>query len=338
MNLKLLRNFFQNEPQYRLKQAHKALFVDLVSDWQEVTVFPTSLRESLNKEFSLNIKTEVYKSKDKSVKVLIELEDGLKIEAVLMRHGKGRNTICLSSQVGCPLGCNFCATGAMGFKRNLSVSEIVDQYLFLARYLKNLEKENNKVGKITNVVFMGMGEPFLNYESVMDAIRIINDKDLIGLGARHISISTAGVVDGIKKLAKENIQVNLAISLHAPDDKLRSELMPINNKYNIKKILLAVDYYIEKTSRRVMFEYLMIKDVNDSTGQAKKLVQLMKMPLHLVNLISYNPTNSKDKFMPSPAINIKKFQDILEKEGVAVTKRHSFGQDIKAACGQLAGK
>ena len=334
MNFKLLTMVLQDEPKYRFKQACKALFVDLVSDWQEVTVFSVSLREKLNQEFPLNIKADIYESEDNNtVKALIELKDGFKIETVLMRHSNNRNTICVSSQVGCPLGCNFCATGAAGFKRNLEVEEIVNQYLYLARYLKN------KKEKITNVVFMGMGEPFLNYKNVMESIRIINDKDLIALGARHISISTSGIVDGIKKLSKENIQVNLAVSLHAPDDKLRSSLMPINNKYNIKRLLLAVNNYIEKTSRRVMFEYLMIKDVNDSPSQASKLAQLMKQPLHLVNLISYNPTNlEKNKFLPSPVFNIKRFKDILEKEGVAVTERESFGQDIKAACGQLSGK
>jgi len=334
MNLKLLNNLLKNEPKYRLKQVYKVLFVDFISNWQEATVLPVSLREKLNQEFPLTIKAEIYRSKNKStIKTLVELQDGLKVEAVLMRHGS-RNTVCLSSQVGCPLGCKFCATGAMGFKRNLRVGEIINQYLYLARYLKNNFNKNNK---ITNVVFMGMGEPFLNYENVIGAIRTMNDKDLIGLGARHISISTAGIADGIKKLAKENIQVNLAISLHAPEDKLRSRLMPINNKYNIKKVLLAVDYYIEKTSRRVMFEYLMIKDTNDSPAQARQLAQLMRMPLHFVNLIEYNP-NAKDKFLPSPTANVKRFEDILKKEGVAVTKRNSFGQDINAACGQLAIK
>ena len=336
MNLKSLQLVLQNEPKYRLKQAFKSLFVDFIDDWSQATIFSVSLREKLNQELSLNIKAEVYTSKDKStIKALMELQDGLKVETVLMRHRHNHNTVCVSSQVGCPLGCKFCATGAMGFRRNLTVSEIINQYLFLARYLKNNFKENNK---ITNVVFMGMGEPFLNYDNVMRAIKMINDENLIGLGARHISISTAGVVDGIKKLGKENIQVNLAISLHAPDDKLRSQLMPVNDKYNLRKVLQSVENYIEKTSRRVMFEYLMIKDVNDSPMHAKKLAELMKKPLHLVNLIVYNPTSSKDEFKPSPAINVSKFKKVLEKEGVAVTQRQSFGQDIEAACGQLAGK
>ncbi len=333
MDLKLLEKILNSEPRYRLKQARKAVFSDLIDSWQDATNLPLALREKLDGKVPLFINGEVHSSKDgKTVKAVIRLKDGLKIEAVLMRHAAGRNSICLSSQVGCPLGCGFCATGAAGFRRNLTTDEIVGQYLFLARYLKNhFEGEN----KVTNVVYMGMGEPFLNYENVMNSIRILNDKNLIGLGARHISISTAGIVDGIKKLANENLQVNLAVSLHSPDDKLRSSLMPINKRYSTKRVLSAVDRYIEKTGRRVMFEYLMIRGVNDSPALAKKLASLMKRPLYLINLIPYNPT---DKFKPSPPDAIKKFKAILEKEGAAVTQRHSFGQDIKAACGQLAGK
>jgi len=333
MDLKLLEKILNSEPRYRLKQARKAVFSDLIDSWQDATNLPLALREKLDGKVPLFIDGEIYASKDgKTVKAVIKLKDGLKIEAVLMRHARGRNSVCLSSQVGCPLGCGFCATGAAGFKRNLTVDEITGQYLFLARYLKNSIKEENK---ITNVVYMGMGEPFLNYENVMSSVRILNDKGLIGLGARHISISTAGIVDGIKKLANENLQINLAVSLHAPDDKLRSSLMPINKKYSIKRVLSAVDRYIEKTGRRVMFEYLMIKGINDSPALAKKLASLMKRPLYLINLIPYNPT---DKFKPSTPEAIKIFKSILEKEGAAVTQRHSFGQDINAACGQLAGK
>jgi len=366
MNFKSLEKILSNEPSYRLKQARKAVFSDLIGDWRDATNLPLALRGELDEKAPLFIDGEVYASKDgKTVKAVIKLRDGLKVEAVLMRRADGRNSACLSSQVGCPLGCGFCATGATGFKRNLTADEIIGQYLFLARYLKNNftplnkniggKKEKNTIrtnnskslkrgddltgrkaeNKITNVVYMGMGEPFLNYENVMESIKILNDKNFIGLGARHISISTSGIVDGIKKLANENLQINLAVSLHAPDDKLRSFLMPINKRYSIKKVLSAVDGYIEKTGRRVMFEYLMIKGINDSPALAKKLASLMKRPLYLVNLIPYNPT---DKFKPSSAEAIKKFKSVLEKEGVAVTRRHSFGQDIKAACGQLAGK
>jgi len=191
-----------------------------------------------------------------------------------------------------------------------------------------------------------MGEPFLNYQNVIGAIKILNDKEGFNLGARHFSVSTVGIVEGIEKLAREELQINLAISLHAPDDKLRSKLMPINKKYPIRKILNAVDDYIAKTRRRVMFEYIMIRNLNDSEENAKTLARLMKKPctrastvqgrpLYFVNLISYNPTGI---FKPSLSLRIKKFKEILEKEGVTVTQRYRFGQDVEGACGQLAAK
>ncbi|PIV51972.1 23S rRNA (adenine(2503)-C(2))-methyltransferase RlmN [Candidatus Falkowbacteria bacterium CG_4_9_14_3_um_filter_36_9] len=330
MDLNNLKIILKDEPSYRYRQVEKAIYKDLINDWAEATNLPKNLRQKLNHECPLAINGEIFKSKDnKTIKAVISLADGKKIESVLMRHRGGRNSICVSSQVGCLLGCQFCATGAMGYKRNLNKSEIIEQFLFLARYLNKI----NPLEKISNVIFMGMGEPFLNYENVLGAIYDINDQNKIGLGARHISISTAGIIDGIKKLAKEKLQINLAISLHAPDDKLRSELMPINKRYPLPKLLAAVDNYIIKTSRRVMFEYLLIDNINDTFTQSKKLAVLMKKPLYLVNLISYNPTG---KFEPSSREAIKKFRNILEKEGVAVTQRNSLGQDINAACGQLA--
>ncbi len=348
MDLTHFNELFNKEPKYRLGQAKKALFQDLIKNWDEATALSADFRKELNEKFSLNILAEIFISKDKNtVKAVIMLEDGLRtpalaesevgvpipkgvgIETVLMRHKDGRNTVCVSSQVGCPLGCSFCATGKMGFKRNLGVWEIVEQVLFFARYLK---KSSEKVGSI---VFMGMGEPFLNYQNVIEAIKILNDKDGFGLGARHFSISTVGITEGIRKLAEEKLQINLAISLHAPDDNLRLKIMPINKKYPIKEILNAVDYYIKKTRRRVMFEYIMIKDLNDSPEHAEALAGIMKKYLYFVNLISYNATGI---FEPSPPLRIKKFKEILEKEKVAVTERYRFGGDIDAACGQLAAK
>jgi 23S rRNA (adenine2503-C2)-methyltransferase len=328
MDLTQLENLLNKEQSYRLKQAQKALFVDLIEDWREANVLPLLLRENLNKICPIKINAQILFSKDKkTAKALITLKDGLKIESVLMKHKDGRNTVCVSSQVGCALSCSFCATGQIGFKRNLEVSEIVEQVLFFARYLKKKEE------KVTNIVFMGMGEPFLNYENVISAIRILNNKEGFNLGARHISISTAGILEGIEKLAEEKLQVNLAISLHAPDDALRSRIMPINEKYPIADVFKAVDNYIRKTKRKVMFEYLMIKGLNDSDVHAQKLSKLMKKPLYFVNLISCNPIGV---FKPSSSWRMKKFKEILEKEGVRVTQRYRFGQNIKAACGQLA--
>ena len=320
----------KNEPKFRLKQIKQAVFCGLIEDWGEARALPKFLQEKLQKEVSLDIKAEVFASNNEEViKTLIILEDDLKVEAVLMRH-KDRNTVCVSSQVGCPLNCSFCATGKLGFKRNLTSDEIVEQILFFNRYLKH---EKNQ--RVSNVVFMGMGEPFLNYENVMEAIGILNDKDGLNIGIRKISISTAGIVEGIEKLAQENIDINLAISLHAPNDELRKKIMPVANKYSIAEILKAVNEYIELTNRKVMFEYIMIKDVNDSEAYAEELARLMNHKLYMVNLISYNTTGI---FKPSSPEHIKEFKKILEDYGIEVTQRFKLGRGVRGACGQLAGE
>lgn len=334
MNFKEAAEILKDEPAFRLKQIKKAVFNDLIENWNEATTLPLPLRRTLEERCPVSElgaeKTLVAKD-SQTVKILFSAKDGSKIESVLMKHAGGRNTVCVSSQVGCAIGCQFCATGELGFKRNLSDGEIAEQVLFFARLLK---KEGMK---ITNVVFMGMGEPFLNYENVMNAIRILNDKDGFNLGARHISVSTCGVVEGIKRFAEEMLQVNLAVSLHAPDNALRSKLVPLNKKYPLEKVLAAVDDYVKKTRRRVMFEYLMIDGVNDGAAQAKALAKLLKRPLYFLNLISYNPIGHS-RFKPSPGFKIKIFKEILEKTGITVTQRYRFGQEIKGACGQLVGK
>lgn len=330
MNLHNLKDVIKNEPAFRLKQIKKAVYQDLIENWSEATTLSLDLREKLNKKISLDINGEIFPSKDQeAVKALITLEGGLKIEAVLMQHKEDRNTVCVSSQIGCPLGCIFCATGKLEFKRNLKAEEIVEQVIFFARHLKKKGK------KITNVVYMGMGEPFLNYDNVIESIKILNDKDGFNLGARRMSISTVGITEGIDKLADEGLEVNLAISLHAPNDEIRSRLIPYNINYPIKKIFKALENYIKKTRRRVMLEYIMIKGENDSDEQAHKLAKLikgMKNPLCFVNLIAYNPTGI---FKPSDPQRIKEFKSILEQEHIDVTERHRFGRDVKAACGQL---
>ena len=328
MDLTHLKEILEKEPPYRKKQANQALFRDLIENWSEATTLPLALRNKLNEKCPIGIRAKTFVSKDERVaKALITLNDSLKIETVLMRHKDGRNTVCVSSQVGCPLNCSFCATGRIGFKRNLSSFEIIEQVLFFARYLKK------QGAKISNIVFMGMGEPFLNYKNVIEAIKILNDEERFNLGARHFSISTVGITEGIEKLSKERLQINLAISLHAPDNKLRTKLMPINKKYPLEDIFRAVDHYVKETKRRVMFEYIMIRGVNDSDECAQKLAKLMKRPLCFLNLISYNPTGV---FQPSSPQRIKKFKEILEKAGIPVTQRYRFGREIEAACGQLA--
>lgn len=337
MNLVLLKEVLEKEPKYRFAQCQKAVFFDLLDDWEKAKNLPQNLRDKLSQDVPLAIEAKILKSADKNtVKALISLADGNKIETVLMRHGDGRNTVCVSSQVGCPLGCLFCATGQLGYKRNLDSGEIIDQVLFFARLLK---KENKKV---TNIVFMGMGEPFLNYDHVVAAIKVLNDKEGLNIGARHISISTIGIPDGIKKIAKEEWQLNLAISLHAATDSLRSQIIPVNNKYPLKVILNAAKEYLTKTNRQIMFEYIMIKDFNDHDKDANQLAELLEdLPrkLYVVNLILYNPGDfPQKKFQPSDKKKVEIFKHILGRNKINVTERYRLGRGIQAACGQLAAK
>ena len=333
MNLSKLSSILQLEPKYRFAQVNKAIWQDFISSWQEVSSLPKALREKLEVECPLEIVAEVDKntSRNKSVKALITFNDGEAVETVLIRQKDKRNTVCVSSQVGCALACEFCATGNFGFRRNLSSEEIVEQVIFWSRYLKAEKKDE----KVDNIVFMGMGEPFLNYNEFIKAAKFLNNPETLNIGARRMSVSTAGITEGIKKLAGEKMQINLAVSLHAANDNLRRDLMPIAQKYKLHEILKTVDNYITKTGRRVMFEYLMIKDANDSDKDAHELIKIMTQPLYMVNLIPYNPTG---RFKPSSRERIEKFKRILEESGVAVTVRLSFGSDISAACGQLRGK
>ncbi|MBT4723075.1 23S rRNA (adenine(2503)-C(2))-methyltransferase RlmN [Candidatus Falkowbacteria bacterium] len=328
MNLVELKNITDKYKPFYYKEVLKAAFFNLSESFDEITVLPKDLRAELESNCSLEIKSKLFVSNDKRTqKALITFDDGLSIETVLMSH-EDRNTVCVSTQIGCSLGCRFCSTGKMGLKRDLTDFEIVEQIIYWQRLLKDKDK------KVDNIVFMGMGEPFLNYENVISAIEII--KNVCKIGARHISVSTVGIVDKIIQFAKDEPQVNLAISLHSPDEKIRDKLIPANKKWSLTKILQAVDSYIQKTNRQVMFEYLMIDNVNDSADHAKQLVKLMKQnKLFVVNLIKYNQTG---KYETSSREKMDQFRQILEKNKVKVTQRYSFGQDIKAACGQLAGE
>ncbi|MDD4995609.1 MAG: 23S rRNA (adenine(2503)-C(2))-methyltransferase RlmN [Patescibacteria group bacterium] len=320
----------RGEPKYRLNQMKQAVFIDLIDDWQKATILPAELREKLARVAPLEIDAKMHVSRDQgTVKALVELADGLKIETVLLQHEDERNTVCVSSQVGCPLACLFCATGRMGLRRDLNPGEIVGQVILFSRYLKK------SGGRITNLVFMGMGEPFLNYDNVMAAINILRDKDGLNIGVRRFSISTAGVVPGIRRFTAEDTDINLAISLHAAMQEKRVRLMPIAKKYPLDELMAEVAQYAGKTRRKVMFEYLMIDGVNDTDEDARALARLMNNPLYFVNLIRFNPTGN---FLASKAERIKAFKEILAQAGVNVTQRWSFGQDIEAACGQLAGK
>lgn len=328
MNLEKLYKVLSDQPKYRVKQCQEAIFNNFLGDWSQASNLPKVLVATLNEECPLHIEAQVFKSKDeKTSKALLTLEDGLQIETVLLSHRDGRHTVCVSTEVGCPMACTFCATGKMGLKRNLTYSEILDQVLFFSRIL-------HKTGeRVSNVVFMGMGEPFLNYDNLMKSIKYLNDKEAFNIGARHISISTCGILTGIDKFTNEKLQINLAISLHAPNDELRTQLMPINRRFPLDKLFKTIDKYIDKTGRKVMFEYLMIKGVNDKPEHARQLAKVMAKPLYMVNLIPYNPT---DVYKASDSKTIQNFKNILDKAGIEVVQRYSFGQDIKAACGQLA--
>jgi len=327
MDLSSISNVLKEEPRYRADQAKQGVFVDLVEDWDLVTGLPKELRAKLKEKCPLEINAEIFSDKrDSAVKTIIKLSDGKRVETVLMRHTDGRNTVCVSCQVGCPMACAFCATGKMTLLRSLNSSEIVEQVIFFARYLR---KENKRV---SGVVFMGMGEPFSNYDNVLEAVRAMNDHDGLNIGARHISISTCGVIDGIKRLAKEPLQVNLAISLHAPDDKTRRLIMPVARTHTIAELLVAVDEYIVTTNRKVMFEYLMIGGINDTDDHARELAELMKGRLCMVNMIAYNSTGI---FKSATKERMLYFKNVLEKFKVAVTIRYRHGREVKGACGQL---
>ena len=319
------------EPAFRLAQAKRAFFVDFSGSWDDLTTFPKALRESLASRVPWSSLTPVRTQSSKAgdtVKTLFACTDGKKIEAVLMRHEDGRNTVCVSCQVGCPMACAFCATGTMGLKRNLTAEEIVDQVIHYSRWLKPLD------GRVTNIVFMGMGEPMHNYDAVMQAINILHDPDGFNLGGRRFTVSTCGIVPGIRRLAEEPLQVNLAISLHSAIDETRSKIMPVNRPYPIAKLMEAVDAYAEKTNRKVFFEYLLLDGINDTAEEARALADLLKhnFRLYHVNLIKYHDTNA---FTGTQTPSRIAFMERLKSLGVPVTHRVSFGEDIDAACGQL---
>jgi 23S rRNA (adenine2503-C2)-methyltransferase len=329
MDLAKLDNLLNQQPPWRRQQVRQVIFKDLKDDWQQATTLPNELRRQLNETCPLKITAATQTSRNRqSEKALLTLSDNAKIETVLMKSPDGRRTVCLSSQIGCPLGCTFCTTGRLKFERNLETSEILEQYLYFARRLKTAGE------KITNVVFMGMGEPLLNLDNVLEAINILNDPAAANLGARHISVSTAGLPDGIREIARFPLQINLALSLNAPNDELRSRLMPINKKYPLQDVLAAIDYYIKITRRQVMFEYVLLKDTNDSPAHARELARLVSGRLAIINLIPANP-GTIGKEPPAPEI-IDRFHKILEESGCKVSRRRRFGDDIQGACGELA--
>lgn len=321
-------------PKFRAFQMLHAVFKEGKKTYEEMTTFPTNLKEQLTQElqiFSLEPVRELISKNFETEKILFKTKDNLKLESVLMRFQDGRHSVCVSSQVGCQLGCKFCATGTMKFGRNLTYEEIGDQVLFFAQKLHHQGK------KISNIVYMGMGEPFMNYDNVISSLKLLNDPDALHIGARNITVSTSGICEGIAKLADEPIQVNLAVSLHAPHQELRQKIMPIARKYSLDQLMDEIKKYLQKTKRRVSYEYVMLKDINDHEEEAKQLAELVKDQLCHINLIPYNATGIVN-MSGSERTSIARFRNILKKAEIPVTVRVTLGQDIDAACGQLANK
>jgi 23S rRNA (adenine2503-C2)-methyltransferase len=338
-----------NEPAYRAKQIWQGLYQHLYNSPEQFTNLPKSLREKLDSLFISPIKPKLYldSSDGQTRKTLFELRDGQVIEAVLMRYGdpadnpqitasptgrgaKNRRTLCISTQAGCAMGCVFCATGQMGFKRHLTSGEIIAQVMYYARMLK----EENQV--VTNIVLMGMGEPFHNYNNTMEAIDRLNDAGGYNFGARRFTISTVGLVPMIRRFADEKRQVNLAISLHAADDESRVTMLPINKKYKIDDVLDACRYYVAQTGRRVTFEWALINGINDTPEVARKLASRLKGLLCHVNAIPLNPTAGYEG-RATDRERALLFKKTLEEVGIPCTIRMRRGIDIQAGCGQLAG-
>lgn len=328
-----LQNYITSldQPGYRALQLWQGVYHSLWSEFDQFSNLPRQFREKLSADTSLSQLQEkaVQLSSDGYTrKTLFTLPDGSALEAVLMRYRK-RNTLCISTQSGCAMGCVFCATGQMGFQRNLSGGQIVEQVLYYARLLADEGQ------RVTNIVFMGMGEPFHNYDQTMTAVNLLNDPQGFNIGQRRLTISTVGLVPQIRRFAEENSQVNLAVSLHAADDELRSSMLPINKRYPLAELLNACRYYLKKTNRRITFEWALIHNINDTPQQAQALTRLLQGLICHVNVIPLNPTRG----YPGEASTQERasaFKQQLENAGIPCTIRTRRGIDIQAGCGQLA--
>lgn len=324
----------QSLPSFRLKQLHTAFYRDAVSSYGEINTLPKSVRDLLEQDvpfMRLSLTLSRTSADGGTIKVLFKRHDGQNLESVLMRHADGRNTVCVSCMVGCPVNCTFCATGKMGFRGNLSADEIIDQILYFKRLLKKEGKD------VTNVVYMGMGEPMLNLSEIEKSIEILNSPEKIGLGIRHITVSTSGYIPQFKKFVANGYRGRVAISLHAPNQELREKLMPVAKVFSLPDLMAMLDEYVKLTNKRVSYEYIMIQDVNDQEEHAFDLANLLKGRLAHVNLIPYNPIANMP-YARSSKLSIQKFSDILTANEIHHTLRVTMGDDIAAACGQLIDK
>ena len=330
-SLEQLTNYFAsiNQKPFRAKQVFSWLYQKEASSFDEMSNLSKELREQLKEHFTFDILKIVEKqeSKDGTIKYLFEMLDGSLIETVLMIHDYGKS-LCVTSQVGCNMKCSFCASGLLRKQRDLTPGEIVAQVMKVQLDTKQ---------RISHVVVMGTGEPFDNYDHVMEFVRIINHPNGLAIGARHITISTCGLIPGIQRYSDEGIQTNLAISLHAPNDEIRNQLMPINRRYPLDDLRQAISDYIDKTNRRVTFEYILLKDVNDSLVDARQLAHYLRGLNAYVNLIPYNSVDEHG-YQPSDQETIEKFKSELLRLHINVTLRKEHGRDIDGACGQLRAK
>ncbi len=323
------------QPAYRARQVYKQVYDNLANAPSAMSNIPQALRERLASEIRFStLELERIQTGDRGMtrKALFRLPNGSPLESVLMIYSD-RATVCASTQSGCAVGCTFCATGAMGFRHHLSAGQMIEQVLWAARELKNAA---SGVRALTNIVYMGMGEPFNNYDRWWTSVQRLHDPDGFNMGARGFTVSTVGIVPGIRRLADEPLPVNLAISLHAPDDELRQKLVPVNARYPIAAILEAVRDYLGKTRRRVSFEYVLLQGVNDGPREARSLAELLRGLLCHVNLIPWNPVPGAP-LTPSERRRVLTFQEALQAQHVPCTVRVQRGVDIAAACGQLAG-
>ena len=324
----------RGEPKYRLKQIRRSIAHSTAADWGGLTDLPIALRRALGDTFrwsSVELETEAASADGETRKALLRLHDGHHIESVLMPHHGARNSVCLSTQAGCPMACAFCATGEMGLIRDLTVGEIVDQVRYWQRELRMRDD------RVSHVVYMGMGEPLRNYGAVIVSVRMLTDADLFGISPRRITISTCGIVPKMDELAAEGLSVNLAVSLHAADDATRTRIMPVNRKWDVDEVLDASARYVALTKRRLTFEYILLAGVNDSVAHAERLGKAIaargRTAMYHVNLIPVNPGPGGFE-RPTP-LRMERFAKTLEAHGVAATVRISKGQDIAAGCGQL---
>ena len=327
----------QGQKKFRAQQVWDWLYKKRVTAFSDMVNINKDCRQMLEENFSIHTLTEAVKqeSKDGTIKFLFKLQDGNLIETVLMRHHYGLS-VCVTTQVGCNIGCTFCASGILRKNRDLTGGEIVEQIM-------NVQKHLDEVGKgerVSHIVIMGIGEPFDNFKNMLDFLHVVNDQNGLAIGARHITVSTSGLAHKIYEFADQNIQVNLAISLHAPNDELRTSIMKINRAFPLEKLMKAVDYYLEKTNRRITFEYILLKDVNDHKEEALQLAKLLSNKRHLayVNLIPYNPVNEHIQYERSEPEAIQAFYETLKGKGINCGVRLEHGTDIDAACGQLRSK